>query len=83
MGDCGSMFLGLSLSGIALLSDFGRARNTVSVLATPVLILTIPIFDTLSGGCDAQTVRPPRLARRARSPSHRLVALGMSERRAT
>jgi UDP-GlcNAc:undecaprenyl-phosphate GlcNAc-1-phosphate transferase len=83
MGDCGSMFLGFALSGIALLGDFGRARNLVSVLATPVLILTIPIFDTLvvavtrklSGRSVSQGGRD--------HTSHRLVALGMSERRAT
>ena len=82
MGDCGAMFLGFSLSGIALLSDFGRTRNLVSVLATPVLILLIPIFDTavvtvarkLSG-------RPVSQGGRDHT-SHRLVALGLSERRA-
>ena len=82
MGDCGSMFLGFALSGTALLSDFGRTRNLVSVLATPVLILIIPIFDTsvvtvarkLSG-------RPVSQGGRDHT-SHRLVALGVSERRA-
>jgi UDP-GlcNAc:undecaprenyl-phosphate/decaprenyl-phosphate GlcNAc-1-phosphate transferase len=82
MGDCGAMFLGFVLSGTALLSDFGRTRNLVSVLATPVLILLIPIFDTsvvtvarkLSG-------RPVSKGGRDHT-SHRLVALGVSERRA-
>ncbi len=82
MGDCGAMFLGFVLSGTALLSDFGRTRNLVSVLLTPVLILIIPIFDTsvvtvarkLSG-------RPVSQGGRDHT-SHRLVALGMSERRA-
>lgn len=82
MGDCGSMFLGFTLSGTALLSDFGRTRNLVSVLSAPVLILMIPIFDTsvvtvarkLSG-------RPVSQGGRDHT-SHRLVALGMSERRA-
>ncbi|MGH9754042.1 MAG: hypothetical protein ACREA2_14795, partial [Blastocatellia bacterium] len=82
MGDCGAMFLGFALSGIALLSDFGRTRNLGSVLLTPVLILMIPIFDTsvvtvarkLSG-------RPVSQGGRDHT-SHRLVALGMSERRA-
>ncbi|HKQ78107.1 MAG TPA: hypothetical protein VJ810_30695 [Blastocatellia bacterium] len=82
MGDCGAMFLGFVLSGTALLSDFGRTRNLVSVLATPVLILLIPIFDTsvvtvarkLSG-------RPVSQGGRDHT-SHRLVALGVSERRA-
>jgi UDP-GlcNAc:undecaprenyl-phosphate/decaprenyl-phosphate GlcNAc-1-phosphate transferase len=83
MGDCGSMFLGFALSGIALLSDFGRARNLVSVLATPVLILTIPIFDTMVVAVTRKMSGCP-VSRGGRDhTSHRLVALGMSERRAT
>ena len=83
MGDCGSMFLGFALSGIALLSDFGRARNLVSVLATPVLILTIPIFDTMVVTLTRKLSGRPVSQGGRDHTSHRLVALGMSERRAT
>jgi UDP-GlcNAc:undecaprenyl-phosphate/decaprenyl-phosphate GlcNAc-1-phosphate transferase len=83
MGDCGSMFLGFALSGIALLSDFGRARNLVSVLATPVLILTIPIFDTMVVTVTRKLSGRPVSQGGRDHTSHRLVALGMSERRAT
>ena len=83
MGDCGSMFLGFTLSGIALLSDFGRARNLVSVLAPPVLILTIPIFDTLVVTVTRKLSGRPVSQGGRDHTSHRLVALGMSERRAT
>jgi UDP-GlcNAc:undecaprenyl-phosphate/decaprenyl-phosphate GlcNAc-1-phosphate transferase len=83
MGDCGSMFIGFALSGIALLSDFGRARNLVSVLATPVLILTIPIFDTLVVAVTRKLSGRPVSQGGRDHTSHRLVALGMSERRAT
>ncbi|MBS1807101.1 MAG: hypothetical protein JST84_02785 [Acidobacteria bacterium] len=82
MGDCGSMFLGFSLGATALLSDYDRTRNLFAVLLTPVLILLIPIFDT----CLVTVSR--KLAGRAVSQggrdhsSHRLVALGLSERRA-
>lgn len=82
MGDCGSMFLGLTLGSMALLSDYSRTRNIWAVLLTPVLILLIPIFDTtivavtrkVSGRAVSQGGRD--------HTSHRLVALGMSERRA-
>ncbi len=82
MGDSGSMFLGFMLSGMALLSDTGRFSNLTSVLLTPVLILMIPIFDTcivtftrkLSGRPISQGGRD--------HTSHRLVALGVTERRA-
>jgi len=82
MGDSGSMFLGFMLGGLALLSTAARFRNLTSVLLTPVLILMIPIFDTfmvvltrkLSGRPIAQGGRD--------HTSHRLVALGVTERRA-
>jgi UDP-GlcNAc:undecaprenyl-phosphate GlcNAc-1-phosphate transferase len=82
MGDCGAMFLGFVLSGTALLSDVGRTRNLVSVLATPVLILMIPIFDT-SVVAVARKLSGRPLSQGGRDhTSHRLVALGASERRA-
>ncbi|MBL8208650.1 MAG: hypothetical protein JNM09_30745 [Blastocatellia bacterium] len=82
MGDCGSMFLGFALSMMALLSENDRTRNLSAVVLTPVLILLIPIFDT----CLVTVAR--RLSGRSVSQggrdhaSHRLVALGLSERRA-
>jgi UDP-GlcNAc:undecaprenyl-phosphate GlcNAc-1-phosphate transferase len=83
MGDCGSMFIGFFLASSALLSASGvRGRSFIIVLAVPVLILFIPIFDTtlvtvvrkLSGRAASQGGRD--------HTSHRLVALGLSERHA-
>jgi UDP-GlcNAc:undecaprenyl-phosphate GlcNAc-1-phosphate transferase len=83
MGDCGSMFIGFFLASTALMSAAGaRSRSFMVVLAVPVLILLIPIFDTtfvtilrkLSGRSASQGGRD--------HTSHRLVALGMTERRA-
>ena len=83
MGDCGSMFIGFFLAGSALIhASSGRSRSFLPVLAVPILILLIPIFDTtfvtilrkLSGRAASQGGRD--------HTSHRLVALGMSERRA-
>ncbi|MET0623223.1 MAG: glycosyl transferase, partial [Pyrinomonadaceae bacterium] len=83
MGDCGSMFVGFFLASSALLSASGyRGRSFIVVIAVPVLILFIPIFDTtlvtvvrkLSGRAASQGGRD--------HTSHRLVALGLSERRA-
>jgi UDP-GlcNAc:undecaprenyl-phosphate GlcNAc-1-phosphate transferase len=83
MGDCGSMFIGFFLASTALMSATGgRSRSFLPVLAVPILILFIPIFDTtfvtvlrkLSGRAASQGGRD--------HTSHRLVALGMSERRA-
>jgi UDP-GlcNAc:undecaprenyl-phosphate GlcNAc-1-phosphate transferase len=83
MGDCGSMFVGFLLSTMVLLSQTGgRSRGLVSILAVPVLILFVPIFDTTF-----VTVLRKLWGRKASQggrdhTSHRLVALGLSERAA-
>ncbi|HAF25308.1 MAG TPA: glycosyl transferase, partial [Blastocatellia bacterium] len=80
MGDCGSMFIGFFLASAALVNvSGGRSRSLLPVLAVPILVLFIPIFDTtfvtilrkLSGRAASQGGRD--------HTSHRLVALGMSE----
>ncbi|HSO74618.1 MAG TPA: hypothetical protein VLU47_07260 [Blastocatellia bacterium] len=83
MGDSGSMFLGFLLSGTALLSDIGRFRHLTSVLLTPVLILMIPIFDTCIVTITRKLSGRPISQGGRDHASHRLVALGVSERRAT
>lgn len=83
MGDCGSMFVGFLLSGSVLLSDTGgRSRGVFAILAVPVLILFVPIFDTTF-----VTILRKLWGRKASQggrdhTSHRLVALGLSERNA-
>ena len=83
MGDCGSLFVGFFLASSALVNvSGGRSRSFLPVLAVPILVLFIPIFDTtfvtilrkLSGRSASQGGRD--------HTSHRLVALGMSERHA-
>jgi UDP-GlcNAc:undecaprenyl-phosphate GlcNAc-1-phosphate transferase len=82
MGDCGSMFLGFGLGGMALLSDMSRPRNISAVLLTPALILMIPIFDTTVVTITRKLSGRPVSQGGRDHTSHRLVALGMSERRA-
>ena len=83
MGDCGSMFIGFLLSGSVLLNQVGgRSRGIVAILAVPVLVLFVPIFDTTF-----VTVLRKLWGRKASQggrdhTSHRLVALGLSERSA-
>ena len=81
MGDTGSLFLGLNLAALTLVAkQVGTGTSgALSVVAGPVLLLLIPIFDTtlvtvmrlLSG-------RRPSQGGRDHS-SHRLVALGLPE----
>lgn len=83
MGDCGSMFIGFLLSASVLLSQSGgRSRGILTILAVPALILFVPIFDTTF-----VTVLRKLWGRKASQggrdhTSHRLVALGLSERSA-
>ncbi|MEJ7848419.1 MAG: hypothetical protein WKF92_10050 [Pyrinomonadaceae bacterium] len=83
MGDCGSMFVGFLLASSVLLTDTGgRSRGILSILAVPVLILFVPIFDTTF-----VTILRKMWGRKASQggrdhTSHRLVALGLSERSA-
>src|SRR5215813_9786380 len=82
MGDSGSMFLGFVLSGLALLAGTARFRSLTAVLFTPVLILIIPIFDTCVVIIMRKLSSRP-ISRGGRDhTSHRLVALGITERRA-
>src|SRR5205085_6011662 len=82
MGDCGSMFLGFMLSGTALLANTARFRSLTSVLLTPALILLIPIFDTCMVTITRKLAGRPISQGGRDHTSHRLVALGVSERRA-
>ena len=83
MGDAGSLFLGGSLAVLSLHGESSTPDTTMlSTIAVPVLLLLIPIFDStfvtlsrlLSNRSAAQGGRD--------HTSHRLVAMGFSERRA-
>ena len=84
MGDSGSLLLGFSFAAVTLSSSHeGAGRSDIlSIVAAPLLVLMIPIFDTtlvtvsrlLSGRSAAQGGRD--------HSSHRLVAIGLCERRA-
>jgi UDP-GlcNAc:undecaprenyl-phosphate GlcNAc-1-phosphate transferase len=84
MGDSGSLLLGFAVSAATLTTQATNlARpDVISIVAVPVLVLLIPIFDTslvtmsriLSGRSAAQGGRD--------HSSHRLVAIGLSERNA-
>jgi UDP-GlcNAc:undecaprenyl-phosphate GlcNAc-1-phosphate transferase len=84
MGDSGSLFIGLTLAALTLHPAAGHKSDpgVLAVIGAPLMVLLVPIFDTilvtvgrlLSG-------RNPGRGGRDHS-SHRLVAIGLSERRA-
>jgi UDP-GlcNAc:undecaprenyl-phosphate GlcNAc-1-phosphate transferase len=83
MGDCGSMFVGFLLASSVLMNQVGgQSRSVLTILAVPALILFVPIFDTTF-----VTILRKLWGRKASQggrdhTSHRLVALGLSERTA-
>lgn len=84
MGDSGSLLLGLSLAALTLSRGENAAArsNPLAIVAVPMLVLLLPIFDT------ALVTASRLLSGRAPSEggsdhsSHRLVAMGLSERAA-
>ena len=84
MGDCGSLLLGFSLAALTLSNEGvrGSRSDVLSVIAGPVFVLLIPIFDTtLVTVMRVLSGRSPAMGGRDHS-SHRLVAIGLSERTA-
>lgn len=82
MGDCGSMFLGFSLAGITLMGETKHISNLLATLTVPVLILVVPIFDTALVTF-MRTIRGRSILDGGKDhASHRLVSLGLSEKKA-
>ena len=82
MGDSGSMFLGFTLSGIALIGTREMASDIFFVLLIPVAMMGLPIFDTTLVTI-VRTLEGRPLSQGGRDHlSHRLVAVGLSERQA-
>jgi UDP-GlcNAc:undecaprenyl-phosphate/decaprenyl-phosphate GlcNAc-1-phosphate transferase len=82
MGDCGSLFLGFLLSITTILGTWQEATNLLFVLVFPLFILVIPIFDTtLVTFYRRSSGRSISHGGKDHS-SHRLVFLGLSERKA-
>jgi UDP-GlcNAc:undecaprenyl-phosphate GlcNAc-1-phosphate transferase len=82
MGDCGSMFVGFSLGALAIASPVPSTRVFVSTLFCPALTFLYPIFDTVLVSVLRRSAgRPISVGGRDHS-SHRLVSLGLTERKA-
>jgi UDP-GlcNAc:undecaprenyl-phosphate/decaprenyl-phosphate GlcNAc-1-phosphate transferase len=80
MGDCGSMFLGFVVSAVALAGTGRLASHTFLAMLVPVAVLAVPLFDTtLVTVVRRLNGRPVSQGGRDHT-SHRLVALGLSER---
>jgi UDP-GlcNAc:undecaprenyl-phosphate GlcNAc-1-phosphate transferase len=82
MGDCGSLFLGYILSVLAILGYWQRTSPIFLVLTAPVLVLGYAVFDTtLVTVLRLKAGGRPWIGGKDHS-SHRLVMLGLSEKKA-
>ncbi len=78
MGDSGSMFLGYILAGLSVIG-LTKGAAVVSVFV-PILILGIPIFDTLFAIARRYINNQPIFEADKEHLHHRLLALGLSHR---
>ena len=81
MGDAGSLFLGSFLAGVGLLTP-GLKLQGAPLVMIPLLILLVPIFDTLFVTLTRSLSGRSAFIGRRDHTSHRLVGLGVSETRA-
>jgi len=83
MGDSGSMFIGYILSILIIMSTYYTSGSpTFMPVFMPMLILSVPIFDTLSVIYIRIKNKKPIFCGDKNHLSHRLVRLGMGQRQA-
>jgi UDP-GlcNAc:undecaprenyl-phosphate GlcNAc-1-phosphate transferase len=81
MGDSGSHLLGLNLAALALFGSWRHSTQLLSVLAVPLLLLAVPIFDTCFVTIQRLAHRQHPFVGGTDHVSHRLAILGLSTRR--
>lgn len=81
MGDSGSLFLGFLLGSASLL-HIGKVPGIPVLAFTGVVVLSIPILDTLFVSVTRRLRGQPVSVGGADHTSHRLVRLGLNERKA-
>jgi len=80
MGDAGSLFLGFFVAGLSTIGSEPASRVTVSVLVVPLVLMLVPIFDTVLVTV-VRVLTGRRVSQGGRDhASHRLVTGGLSER---
>lgn len=82
MGDSGSLFLGFWLGGITLTASHPYTKNYALLLAIPVIIMLVPIFDTTLVTLTRRLSGRPISQGGRDHVSHRLVAYGFSDHHA-
>ena len=82
MGDGGSGFLGFTLATLAVVGPYRNVSNVLLTVLVPALILSVPIFDTAMVTVTRVLSGRPLFQGGRDHPAHRLVVMGLPERRA-
>ena len=80
MGDTGALFLGFSLAVLSIMG-LTKMATTVSVFL-PILVLGVPIFDTLLAIARRIVNKTPIFSPDKDHLHHRLIAMGLSHKKA-
>jgi len=81
MGDSGSLVLGFILSAVALMGTYETKSPLLLSLGVPLLVMSLPIFDTTLVTVGRKYLNRPISQGGKDHTSHRLIALGYSERK--
>jgi UDP-GlcNAc:undecaprenyl-phosphate GlcNAc-1-phosphate transferase len=82
MGDSGSGFLGFTLATMSVLGSYKHISNVLLTVLVPALILSVPFFDSAMVTLIRLRHRRPLFQGGRDHPAHRLVAMGLPERKA-
>ena len=81
LGDTGSLFIGYMLAVATALTTFITKFNPIFPVLVPLIIFAVPLYDTLSVVAIRLTHKRPVMLGDQNHFSHRLLRLGMGERR--
>jgi UDP-GlcNAc:undecaprenyl-phosphate GlcNAc-1-phosphate transferase len=81
MGDAGSLVLGFALAGLSAQLPHKGGESSIGPFLTPALVLALPIFDTALVWAARRGAHRSFFLGGRDHTTHRLVALGLSERR--
>jgi UDP-GlcNAc:undecaprenyl-phosphate GlcNAc-1-phosphate transferase len=83
MGDSGSLFIGFMIAGLTMLATYYRREVPTRLpVITPLIVLGVPIFDTISVVLIRLKNRKPIMKGDTNHFSHRLVSIGMTPKEA-
>lgn len=81
MGDSGSMFIGFMLATMTLQESWKESTSLVMIVAIPVLLLIVPLLDATFVAL-ARSMNSRKVFQGGKDHiSHRMVVLGLSERK--